>query len=117
MSRFPPEIAIDEHGELVYTAELKATALARHVQALGASFLITLHADTKFVTVRAITQDVYLKWALTDTDWCSAVNFDEVIVAGSRLVFAIPNEVNGVPFTRIMLIPRVAGAIAIVIEK
>ena len=118
MARQPAEVPIDAQGTKAYSAELKATTLARHVKALGASFLITFHADTKFVQIYAIAQDVYFRWALTDTDWCNVLNFDEVVIAGTRRVFAVPNQDNdGVAFTRIMLIPRVAGATAVVIEK
>jgi len=108
---------IDAYGEEVYTAEIKGVALARSVDVMGPSLLITLHADTKFVILYAVAQDVYLKWANTDTDWCNALNFDEVIIAGTRRVFAIPDMANGAPFTRIMLIGRVGGATAITIQK
>ncbi|MBU0959789.1 MAG: hypothetical protein KKB31_07620 [Nanoarchaeota archaeon] len=112
-----PETAIDQAGEKVYTAELKGLSLARHVQAMGASFLISLNANTTFVKVYAITQDIYLKWATHDLDWVNAGNFDEIIIAGAQRVFPVPNQVDGAPFTRIMLVGRVAGATAVVIEK
>jgi len=121
MAREAPQVPIDDPGEKVYTADLKATALARTVRAnpgVDASFLITLNADTKFISLYAIAQDIYLKWAYTNLDHVNATNFDEVVIAGTRRVFAVPNQdTNGRAFTRIMILGRVAGATAIVIEK
>lgn len=87
------------------------------MRALVASSLITLNANTRFVKVYAVAQDVYLKWAENDTDWCTGANFDEVIISGSQRVFAVPVHTDGVSFTRIMLVGRVAGSTVVVIEK
>lgn len=117
MSRAEPEVPIDSIGDSVYNTNLKVVALERTVQALGASFLITLQADTKFIEVYAIAQDVLLRWADNDTDFVKIENFHEIIRAGSKEVYAVPNQIDGAPYTRIMLVGRVAGSTAIVLEK
>ena len=104
-------------GTPVYEAQLRGTALARHQQVLGASFLITLHADTNFIRVYAINHDVILKQANHDTEYVNITNFDEVIPAGAQRTYMVPMMVGGTPFTRIMLGNRTVGATVVVIEK
>ena len=104
-------------GTPVYEAQLRGTALARTTQVLGASFLITLHADTNYIRVNAINHVVLLKWANHDTEYVTAANFDEVIPAGAQRTYMVPMMTGGAPFTRIMLVGRTAGSTVIVIEK
>ena len=92
--------------------------LARTVQALGASFLVTFHEDTSYIRVHAIAQDIYMKWALSGVDFVTAANFDEMIHAGNAVDFAIPvDDRDGTLFTRAMFVGRVAGSTVVVIEK
>jgi len=111
------ETPIDSRGEKVYNTELKGESLARYVRALTSSSLITLGSSTTFVKIYAIAQDVYLKWAETDTDYCKATNFDEVIIAGTQRVFPVPLQVDGELYSRMMFVGRVAGSTVVVIEK
>ena len=92
-------------------------ALARHIQALGDSFLINLQATTSFVRVYAISKDVFFKWATSDEDYCTAGNFDEVVIAGQYVDFGVPNQANGKKFSRITFVGREAGSTVVVIEK
>lgn len=114
--RTPPELPIDEQGEVIQTTPV-ATALARTVKALTSSFLITLNASTKIVRIYAISKDIYLKWADTDVDYVKATNFDEIIPAGQIIDFGIPDQPNGVKYSRIMLVGREAGSTVVVVEK
>jgi len=95
----------------------KGLASARTVRALVASSLLTLQSDTTFLRVYAISKDVYLKWATTDTDYCKATNFDEVIPAGQYIDLSVPTQTDGGKFSRVMFVGRESGSTVIVIEK
>jgi len=110
------EQAVDSNGNKITTSPVGLT-LARHVQALGDSYLITLQTGTTFVRVYAISKDVYLKWATADEDYCTAGNFDEVIITGSYLDLGIPTQTDGKKFTRMTFVGREAGATVVVLEK
>lgn len=116
MARHLPEVPIDEHGEKVYSAQLRGIPVARTRRALTTSFLISLNDETTFIKVVATAQSVYLRWADTDVDYVTNANFHEVIPAGADRVFAIPNQLDGTPYTRIMVVGLVAGATVDVIE-
>jgi len=92
-------------------------ALARNVQALGDSYLINLQSATTFVRVYAISKDVYLKWATSDENYCTAGNFDEVVIAGQYVDFGVPTQTDGKLFSRMTFVGRESGATVIVIEK
>jgi hypothetical protein len=103
------DIPQNEYGQALGLSPARI-ALARTVDpTISTSTEITLNADTTFIRVYAIAQDVYLKYGTADV---TASNFDEVIPAGSILDLAVPDGV-----TAINLIERVAGATVIVIEK
>jgi len=99
----------DDNHATVQLAPSKV-ALARTVDAsISASTEITLNANTTFIRVYAIAQDIYLKWGVADV---TASNFDEVIPAGQIVDLVVPADT-----TALNLIERVSGATAIVIEK
>lgn len=103
------DIPQNEYGQVLGLPPSRV-ALARTVDAtISASTEITLNTDTTYIEVYAIAQDVYLKYGTADV---TASNFDEVIIAGTKQGFAVPEGV-----TAINLIERVAGAAVIVIEK
>ena len=108
----------DSKGRLIYTAQNLApleltpnvVALARTVDAtISASTEITLNKATTFLSVYAITKDIYMKWGADDV---SASNFDEVIIAGQQKDFIVPDLITAVNF-----IEREASATLIAIEK
>lgn len=111
------ETPIDSIGHLMPNSTPQGLALARTVQAIGASFLINLQSATSFVRVYAISKDVYLKWATSDEDYCKAGNFDEVIPAGQYIDFGVPYQTDGVRFSRMTFVGRESGSTVIVIEK
>jgi len=96
----------------------RTMTLARTVQALGASFLVTFNENTSMIRVHAIGQDIYMKWALSGVDFVTALNFDEMIHAGNYIDFPVPVDPrDGTLFTRAMFVGRVAGSTLVVIEK
>ena len=98
-----------EDGQIMQITP-RGTALARTVNSsLSSSVEITLHADTTFLRIYALSQDVYLRWGIEN---CNASTFDEVIPAGQICDFFIPASI-----TAINLIERTASATVIVIEK
>jgi len=111
------ELPIDTYGHILQNVTPAGVALARHVQAIGDSYLINLESRTTFVRVYAISKDVYFKWATSDEDYCKANNFDEVVVAGQYIDFGVPYQTNGVKFSRMTFVGREAGSTVIVIEK
>ena len=70
---------------------------------------MTLNAATTFISVYAITKDIYFKWGTADV---TAANFDEVIPAGQIRDFIVPDAITAVNF-----IEREASATLIVVEK
>lgn len=106
----------DSYGHLIRLTPT-GTAKARTVQALTTSFYIALNSATTILRVYAIAKDVYLHWATSGEDYCTAVNFDEVIPAGQYIDLAIPNKVNGAKYTAIQVVGRESGSTVIVIEK
>lgn len=88
----------------------RGTALARTVNSsLSSSVEITLHADTTFLRIYALSQDVYLRWGIEN---CNASTFDEVIPAGQVVDLAVPDGFNA-----FNVIERTTSATIIVIEK
>lgn len=93
----------------------RGVALTRTVvSSLSTSQEITLHANTKFIRLYALTQDVYLRWGIED---CNASTFDEVIPANQVLDLALPDNPRGSRFTAFNVIERTSSATLIVIEK
>ena len=108
----------DSNGRLKFTFENIAplaltpnvVALARTVDAsISASTEVTLNNATSYVSVYAIAKDVYLKWGTADV---TASNFDEVIVAGQKQDFIVPDGI-----TALNVIEREASATVIIVEK
>ncbi len=110
------ELPIDSLGHIMQITP-KGLALARTVQALGDSFLLTLSSTTTLIRVYAISKDAYLKWATTDEDYCTAGNFDEVIPAGQYVDFGVPYQIDGKKFSRVTFVGREAGSTIVVTEK
>ena len=108
---------VDDLGNQLEGFTLRGVAKARTVQALGASFLVTLQSTTAFIRVYAISKDIYLKWASNGEDYCKATNFDEVIIAGQYLDFAVPYKTDGTQYSLVQFVGREAGATVVVIEK
>ena len=108
----------DAKGRLIFTRDNLApinltpdvVSLARTVDAsISASTEIVFNKASSFISVYAITKDIYMKWGADDV---TASNFDEVIPAGQIRNFIIPNGVLAANF-----IEREASATLIVIEK
>lgn len=96
----------------------RATALARTVDnAINVSKPIDLNASTTFIQVYAISKDVYLKWATSNTDWVKAETFDEVCIAGQMIQLAVPLKADGSFYSKIQVVGREAGGTVIIIEK
>lgn len=76
---------------------------------ISASTEITLQPETTFISVKAISKDVYLKWG---TDDVTGSNMDEIIVAGDQRHFLVPDGI-----TALNVIEAGASATAIIIEK
>lgn len=110
------EQPLDKYGRPLRTALPRATALARTVQALTSSFMVELNDSTTLVQVYAISKDVYLKWATGGEDYVTSENFDEVIIAGERVVLEVPSNGSNL-YDYIQLVGREAGATVVVIEK
>lgn len=106
----------DSYGHSVQLTPT-GTAKARTVQALTSSHYLVLNTSTTLLRVYAIAKDVYLHWATSGEDYCTAANLDEVIPAGQYIDLAIPNKTNGAKYTAIQLVGREAGSTVIVIEK
>ena len=109
----------DSKGRLIYTAQNlmalglltpNVVSLATTLDAtISASTEITLNKATTFISVFAITKDIYLKWG---TDDVTSSNMDEIIVAGQVRNFIVPDGITAVNF-----IEREASATLVVIEK
>lgn len=98
-----------EDGQIMQITP-RGTALARTVNSsLSSSVEITLHADTTFLRIYALSQDVYLRWGIEN---CNASTFDEVIPAGQVVDLAVPDGFNA-----FNVIERTTSATIIVIEK
>lgn len=108
-------VPLTDRGD-TYSFPPATVAIARTLDAsISTSTEITLNAETSYIEVYAIAQDVYLKWGVDDV---TAANSDEIILAGTKERFAIPKvAATNALFTAIKLIERVAGATVIVYEK
>jgi len=113
-----PQQRDDKDGRILQVVEPAAVALAQTIKVLEVgSFLISLNADTTMISVYAISKDVYLHWATSDTDFATENNFDEIIPAGQRVLITVPVDDDGRMFTRVHLAGREAGATIVVVEK
>ena len=114
---YPPIQPEDKYANLIETDALQTTALERNVLVATSSVYVEFNSETTFITVHAVSKDIYLKWADDDQDYCNATNFDEMIESGTHRVFAIPTQYTGVPYTGIQCVSRESGGTVIVIEK
>jgi len=110
------ELPIDSLGNKLNITPA-GVALKQHVTALGDSYLIKLQTGTSFVRVYAISKDVYIKWATSDEDYCTAGNFDEFVIAGQYNDFGLPTQTDGKKFSRMTFVGRETGATVVVVEK
>ena len=121
MRQFTPHQPQDAYGE-EFGNTLCSVSLARSVNTVTSSTYIAFNPDSRWIRVFAVSKDVFLKWAYSDTDYCNAQNFDEMIVAGEAyLDLKIPVQETGSSvgalFTGVQLVGRESGASAVVIEK
>ena len=112
-----PEVPSDKFGRPLHSIEPRGVAKARTIiTSPSTSQKVDIASGATLIKVYAITKDVYLKWASSDTDYCKTDNFDEVIIAGTIRKFPVPLQANGSDYTKIHFLQREANATVIVTQ-
>lgn len=107
----------DRYGEPIEGAVPMATALASTVKTLAAPYNHTLNDNTRLITVYAISKDVFVKWANDSEEQAAHDDFDEIVIAGTEKIIAVPEKVSGQMFDYVSVAGREAGASAVIVEK